>query len=145
MIPNNSLQCSERKFPPQRCFFQQQMGADVADVEKGFKLETSIRTLQLRKSLKRGAGMKVGVRAHGGTPQEHLPLSQLSRAHVGSQKLKQQAQGIHGSAPGPLFMLWMLAWSVCGTPNCGSGCVSDSFASSWDSFLPVGLPCPASV
>jgi hypothetical protein len=42
------------------------MRADVADVEKGSKLEISIRTLQLRESLKRGVGMSVGVRGHGG-------------------------------------------------------------------------------
>lgn len=31
---------------------------------------------------------------------------------------------------------------VCGTPN-RSGRRGDSFACSWDPFLPPGLPCPA--
>lgn len=36
------------------------------------------------------------------------------------------------------------AWWVCSTPNNGNGCVSDSFVCPWDSFPPVGLPCPDS-
>jgi hypothetical protein len=31
-------------------------------------------------------------------------------------------------------MFLLLAWCLCGTPNCGSGCVSDSFACSLESF-----------
>jgi hypothetical protein len=38
-------------------------------------------------------------------------------------------------------MLWLLAWCCCGTPECGSQCVFDSFACSWDSFPAVKLPC----
>lgn len=44
-----------------------------------------------------------------------------------------------------MYMLWMLVYCFCGTPNCGSSYVSDSYACSWDSFPLVGLPCPASV
>lgn len=29
------------------------------------------------------------------------------------------------------------------TLNSGSGCVSDCFACSWDSFPSIGLPCPS--
>ena len=39
------------------------------------------------------------------TPGEHGPLDQLSRAHMGSQ-LKKQAQGMYGSAPGPLHVCY---------------------------------------
>lgn len=37
------------------------------------------------------------------------------------------------------------AWWDCGIPDCGSGCIFDSFAYSWDSFPPVGLTCPVSI
>lgn len=36
------------------------------------------------------------------------------------------------------YMLW---WE----PNRGSGAVSDSFVCSWDTFFPIGLPCPAMI
>lgn len=38
------------------------------------------------------------------TPEQHGPLNQLSNAYVGSQRQKQQAPGLHGSAPGPLHI-----------------------------------------
>ena len=31
------------------------------------------------------------------------PLNQPGKVHMRSQRLKQQAQGLHGSAPGPLI------------------------------------------
>lgn len=34
-------------------------------------------------------------------------------------------------------------WCSHGNPNSGGRCFSDSFACSWDSFPPIGLPCPA--
>lgn len=39
--------------------------------------------------------------------------------------------------------LWLLGCYFCENPNCRSGCISDSFASSWDSFCLIGLPCSA--
>jgi hypothetical protein len=41
-----------------------------------------------------------------------------------------------------VYMLCLLAWCFCGTPNCGSRCVFDSSVCSRDSFASVGLPCP---
>lgn len=35
-------------------------------------------------------------------PGEQVSLNQLSKAHMSSQKLKQQGQGLHPSAPGLL-------------------------------------------
>lgn len=32
-------------------------------------------------------------------------------------------------------------WCSHGNPNSGGRCFSDSFACSWDSFPPIGLPC----
>jgi hypothetical protein len=42
----------------------------------------------------------------GRTPGEQRRLNQLSRAHKGSQRLNKQAQGLHGSAPGPLLIYY---------------------------------------
>lgn len=44
-----------------------------------------------------------------------------------------------------MYMLWLLAWWFCGTPDSGSGCVFDSFACSWDLFPPIGFPSPTSI
>ena len=38
-------------------------------------------------------------------------------------------------------MLWLLA-CFGRTPNSWNGCISDSFACSWDPFSPTGLPHP---
>lgn len=47
---------------------------------------------------------------------------------------------MHGSALGPLqYMLWLLAWHFCGTPE--SGDVSDSSDWFWDPSLSTGLTC----
>lgn len=43
------------------------------------------------------------------------------------------------------FMLWLIAWYFCGTPESGNGCVSDTFAFSWDSYPSICLHCPASI
>lgn len=47
---------------------------------------------------------------------------------MGSHKLTGQAQGLHGSALGPLLLLWLLAWCFCGISACGS-CVTLTFSS----------------
>ena len=39
---------------------------------------------------------------------EHSPLTQVNRAHIGSQRLVQQAWGPHGSAPCSLHICWFL-------------------------------------
>lgn len=44
-----------------------------------------------------------------------------------------------------VYILWLLAWCSCETPKSGSRCISDSFTCPWDTFPPVGLPCPASI
>lgn len=40
------------------------------------------------------------------------------------------------------FMLWLLAWHFCETPESGSGGVSDSSDWFWDPSLSTGLTCP---
>lgn len=56
------------------------------------------------------------------------------------QRLKQKSKNMHGSALGPLqYMLWLLAWHFCGTPE--SGDVSDSSDWFWDPSLSTGLTC----
>lgn len=44
---------------------------------------------------------------------------------------------------GSLHILWLLAFCSCETQSSGSMWISNSFACSWDSFPPIGLPCPA--
>jgi hypothetical protein len=44
-----------------------------------------------------------------------------------------------------VYILWLLAWWICGTPNSGNRCVFDSFGYSWGSFPPVGFPSPDSI
>lgn len=45
-----------------------------------------------------------------------------------------------------VYMLGLLLpWCFHGTHKNGSLCFSDSFASSWDSFPHIGLPCPDSI
>ena len=80
------------------------------------------------------------------TPGDHGPLNHLSRAPMGLQRLKQQAWSLHGS----LLGLWVhvMADSLVSLWDSLQGeqlCISDSFACSWDSFPPIGLPCPASI
>jgi hypothetical protein len=43
------------------------------------------------------------------------------------------------------YMLWLLAWCSCETPNSEKDCISDSLACSEDSFPPIGLPYLASI
>lgn len=59
----------------------------------------------------------------------------------------QKAQGLHRSAPRPLYIatVWLLAWYSWEAPNNGSACISDPFACCWDSFPPIRRPCPASI
>jgi hypothetical protein len=70
------------------------------------------------------------------TTGERDPLNQLSRAHMGSQRLKwvSMEAGKHGPCMGLHKLLCryivLLAWCFCGTPNSGSGCISDPFACS---------------
>jgi hypothetical protein len=46
------------------------------------------------------------------TQGEYGPLNQISRTHIGLQRVEQQAWGLHGYAPGPLliYMLSLLPW-----------------------------------
>jgi hypothetical protein len=63
---------------------------------------------------------------------------------MGSQGLKQQTWCLCRPVPDPLHIpCWLLAWFFCGTPNSGSGFISDSFACSLDSFASAGFPCSA--
>ena len=48
------------------------------------------------------------------------------------------------SVLGPLSAFMLILYSTsgfCGTPNSGSGNVSDTLAYSWDTFAPIGLCC----
>lgn len=66
------------------------------------------------------------------------PTEPTSRANMGSQRLKREDQPLHESSSG--LLLWRLTWKGCVIPNSGTGCISDSFACSWDFFPPVQLP-----
>lgn len=58
--------------------------------------------------------------------------------------MKVQSGSLYGSALCPLYIrCGCLAWFSCEISNIGSGTVSVSFAWSWDSFPPTGLPHPS--
>ena len=89
-------------------------------VENESKWEVSIRSLC--HSEVRGFGRRGGrktVRARGGwrVPGEQGPLNQLSKVRMSSQSPKLQAQGFHGSAPGPVCMLYLLAYETLDCEN----------------------------
>lgn len=64
-------------------------------MQRQSKLEVSIGALPLgHRGTRTGEGMTVGVRRDGG---ECSTLNQLSRAHLGAQRLKGQAWGLNGS------------------------------------------------
>lgn len=62
-------------------------------------------------------------------------LNKPSKAHMFSQKLKQQAQGLHGSWPLPCIYSMSISLMFLWNSKSGSGCVSVTFACSWDVFL----------
>lgn len=75
-------------------------------------------------------------------PKEQGPINQLTKAHMSSKRLSQQAQGLHQSTSGPLhicysshFNTFMELLNVCMRG------VSDSCALSWVCFPSVGLSC----
>lgn len=79
-------------------------------------------------------------------------LNQLSRMHMGSQKLKSQAWCLHGSAHCPTWVCTLS--SACYDSELGVfvrlltmglGVSMTPFFISWDSFPPIGLHCSASV
>lgn len=62
---------------------------------------------------------------------EQGPQNQLSRSHKNSQRLKQQAQCLRGSVPGPLYMYCNFQLSNSnGTPEHVKKSVFDSCACS---------------
>ena len=79
------------------------------------------------------------------TQREQHPLSQLSKAHVNSQRLKQLAWSMEGTTLGPLHIYYRCQLSVfSGFPvHCVNIWVSDSCASSWATFPSVRLSCLA--
>jgi hypothetical protein len=67
-------------------------------------------------------------------------FADINTDHISSQRLKQQAQGLHGCAPGPLQTYcdyWLSIFMEALSER--AKWVSDSCAYSWVS--PVGLPC----
>ena len=99
--------------------------------ERESKLEISIWSFasEIRNSSEE-RGKAVGVSGDGG-----------HQENMATTSTKQGTCGLPGSevaCVGPAwvctrlsaYMLWLLAWCFCETPNCGSGCVSDSFSHS---------------
>lgn len=74
------------------------------------------------------------------TMDDHGWNNQLSRAHGGSQRLKQQSWSLHGTMLNLLHICYG-CWleDLRGTPDNGTGGIFDSFASSWNPFPPIGL------
>lgn len=69
---------------------------------------------------------------------EHDPLSQLSRAYMGSRRLMWQAQDQHGSASGPPHMLWLLDWCFVGCVTVEKGVFLALFGDLSTLFLLLG-------
>ena len=114
MIPNGIqlyLYISALSICHQKGFLQQQMevGAETHSQTVG---RESVKTADLfwvhalrdlgtwQKRGRKNCSSQRGQRSPG----EHGLLSQLNSTHIASQRLKQQAQGLHGSVPCPLCM-----------------------------------------
>lgn len=112
------------------------------------KLDDSLGSLpsQISESHGRGGGKNVedtermyrgDVQRGWRIPGEH---GLLSRTHMSSQRLKWQAQGLHGVCTRfSAYMLCLLESCFCRTPNNGRGNYLDSFVRFWDSFSSVVL------
>lgn len=66
------------------------------------------------------------------------------QAHIYSQWLQQQAQHLHWSTPGLLYVLQLLIQYFYWTPDCENEWIFHSYACSGESFPLVGLPFPTS-
>ena len=77
------------------------------------------------------------------TPGEYGPPNQQSRTHMGSQRLKWQAQGLHMSAPSPLaYVLWLLVTIVVLRKLLIVGVdVSLTLLPAHGTLPSIGLPC----
>ena len=73
------------------------------------KWEISIKSflLELGEFRGRGDGQMLGVRLCGDHHENKAALTQISKAHMDSQRQKQRANGLHGSAPGPLHVCYI--------------------------------------
>lgn len=70
----------------------------------------------------------------------------ISQAALRCSNWSSDLEACMRSVSGPLHAFCgCLGWGFCGTPNNGSGDISDSFACSWDPFPPTQSPCPALV
>lgn len=81
------------------------MGTDARHyVKRKSKLMISIKLLssELRKPCVRGGEKSIRAREDGGRQEKKSPLDQLRKECMSSQRLEQQAQGLHGSASVPL-------------------------------------------
>jgi hypothetical protein len=75
------------------------------------------------------------------TPGEYTLLKQLSRAYMGSQRVKCRACSLHGSAISPLPLCWGCLFDVSvGLLAVGTGVCLTLLPAL---FTPIGLPCPA--
>lgn len=102
------------------------------------KLEVSIRWphLELEEPWGQEKRKFVRVSGDGGHQSNISKMNQLSRASKGHARFCTRSSA---------SMLQLLSWCLSGTPNIGRYCISDSFDSMWDSYLPVGFPCSDSV
>lgn len=78
------------------------------------KLEVFIRSLplELRESHRRGGTKNIGPRKGWITPGKQGSLNELSKVHMSSERLKQKAQGLHGLAPGSLYLLQLFTYEI---------------------------------
>lgn len=68
----------------------------------------------------RREGKVFWVSGDGGHQEDMGTSNQLRRTHVLSHRLKQQAQDLYVSAPGPLLTCYSILGIFCGTSNSGS-------------------------
>ena len=70
-------------------------------------LEVSISSLPVETGNPPEVGRKDSMSQRGWRrPGKHGPLNQVSKDHVCSKSLKHQANGMHGSTPGPLHLCY---------------------------------------
>lgn len=112
-----------------------------------YKLKVLIRSLPLEiwEPCRRGGEKIVVLRGDRGH-QENMVCQSTNQCSHGLKVTEAACKHRTCTRPPPLSLyiyIRLIAWWFCETPVSGSGYTSDSFAFSWHSLAPIGLPCPA--
>lgn len=113
--------------------------------EYKFKFSIQSLPLEIRKPHGRQRGWTVGVRGVVDSRRACPAESTKWGTHVPMETEAASTEPAWGCTRSSVYVLWLLAWCSCGTPNSGSWCVSDFLVCSWDSLSLIEVPCPASI